>query len=420
MTAADRDEAEEGRPTRPDRPSARRRRAILAVAIGAIALDTALLGLIAPLLPTIETRTGASEAELGLALGAYAIPILFVSLPLGRLADSVGRRPLLLGGLLLTAAGSILIALSDALGPLVIGRAVQGVGSAGSWIAALALVSDLAPEGRKGESIGYALAANSAGAIAGPALGGVTGEAIGFEFPFLLVAGLALVLAAAGRVVLLPDALEAGARVRTRAIDLLRLAVSRPLLPATAAVIVGATALGLVEVVAPLDADERLGLSAGEIGGLFAATIALDALAAPIAGRASDRLGRVPITLLGLAILALSAVLLATLGGVAGFVVGLSVFGIGSSTLFAAAVPWLDEGFGHLDKGFGYGFLNLTYSVGYTVGPIAAGVGLEAGGPGLVYGIGAGVLAGMATAVALARPRAPGTRGSATRAPRAG
>ena len=72
------------------------RRAILTVAISAIALETSLLGLIAPLLPEIEKRTGAGDAALGLALGAYAIPILFASIPVGRLADKIGRRPLLL------------------------------------------------------------------------------------------------------------------------------------------------------------------------------------------------------------------------------------------------------------------------------------------------------------------------------------
>jgi MFS family permease len=162
-------------------------------------------------------------------------------------------------------------------------------------------------------------------------------------------------------------------------------------------VIVGATAIGLVEVVAPLDADERLGLSAAAIGGVFAATIALDAIAAPIAGAAGDRRGRVPVAALGLALMALSALLLATLGGLAGLLIGLSVFGISSSTVFAAAVPWLDDAFGDLARGFGYGFLNLIYAVGYTVGPIAAGVALDVGGPSLAYLGLAGVIAAVST-----------------------
>ena len=263
-----------------------RRRAVLAVAIGAIALDTALLGLIAPLLPDIEERIGATDAQLGLALGAYAFPLLLVSLPLGRLADVVGRRPLLLGGMLLTVVGSLLIAFADSLPVLVSGRAVQGVGSAASWIAALALVSELAPPGRKGEAIGFALAANSVGAIAGPALGGILGDAAGFEFPFLLVAGIGAAIALAAAFVL-PRERRGHQQAPTPARKLFALAVSGPVLPATAIVIVGSAALGLVEVVAPLDADERLGLSAATIGAVFASTIASSAIVeakrAPIA-----------------------------------------------------------------------------------------------------------------------------------------
>src|SRR6476660_9698177 len=129
-----------------------RRRAIVAVAVAAVTIDTALLGLIAPLLPEIERRTGASEWALGASFAAYAVPIVLLSLPLGRLADSMGRGPLLIAGLLLAAAGSVVIAASGSLFPLMVGRAIQGAGSAASWIAALAIVSDLAPPGRRGEA----------------------------------------------------------------------------------------------------------------------------------------------------------------------------------------------------------------------------------------------------------------------------
>jgi MFS family permease len=100
----------------------------------------------------------------------------------------------------------------------------------------------------------------------------------------------------------------------------------------------------------------------------------------------------VPISLLGLLLLAASLALLALLPGVAGFVVGLSVFGIGSSTMFASAVPWLDDAFGNLDKGFGYGFLNLVYSTGYSLGPIAAGVVLQTSGADLTYFLAAALI----------------------------
>lgn len=375
--------------------------AILAIAIGAIALDSALLGLIAPLLPEIERRTGASEAGLGLALAAYSIPILFVSVPFGRIADRVGRRPLLLAGLLLTVAGSILIAVSTSLAPLISGRAIQGIGSSASWIAALALVSDLAPPGRKGEAIGFALAANSGGAIGGPALGGVGGETVGYAAPFVLVAAIGLGLAAAGWRIL-PRAERVEASRGSVWGTLSRVLSRRAALPAALASIGGAGALGLIEVVVPLDADARLGLGAAAIGLLFAGAIALDAAAAPIAGRAGDRRGRGPVLSVSLLVLAGSAAALALLGGTAGLAIGLALFGVGTSALFAAAVPWLDDSFGGVDRGVAYGGLNVIYSVGYAAGPIAAGVLLEVGDADLAYWLLAAASLAGALALALA------------------
>jgi MFS family permease len=228
-------------PVRTSSPN--KRRAILAIAISAIALETALLGMVAPLLPEIEKRTGAGDEALGLALAAYAIPILAASIPVGRLADRLGRRPLLLGGLILTGLGSILIAVSGALGPLLAGRAVQGVGSTLSWVAALALVSDLARPGRKGEAIGFALAANSLGAIGGPALGGVVGGTVSFEAPFFLVSGIATAMFAAGWVVLPRAPAKPSGEPIVRSGSFLSLLRPAAALPA-AACAVGAALLG--------------------------------------------------------------------------------------------------------------------------------------------------------------------------------
>lgn len=366
-------------------PSDGSRRLILVVAIGAIALETSLVGLIAPLLPEIEERTGAGDAALGLALAAYAIPIVLTSIPVGRLADRIGRRPLLLGGLILTGIGSLLIAYSESLELLLAGRAVQGAGSTASWVAALTVVSDLARPGRKGEAIGFALAANSIGGIGGPALGGVLGGQVSFEAPFLLVAALAAVMFTLGWAVLprgrpspaLAEPVAAGGTIAA----LLRPAV---LVPASLTV-AGAAFLGAIDFAVPLDLDRRLGTEATVIGLLFAAAAGLDAIAAPIAGRAGDRRGRRPIAMLGVAIVGISGALLALLGTLAGAAVALVVFGLGQSILFGGTVPWFEETFAQVNRGLAYGGLNLVYSIGYTVGPLLAGGLLEVSSADAVY-----------------------------------
>jgi MFS family permease len=389
-----------------------RRWAVVAIAVGAVTIDAALLGLIAPLLPTIEQRTGATQAALGVALAAYAVPIALLSLPLGRAADRIGRRPLLAAGLVLVAAGSVLIAASESLALLISARVVQGIGSAASWIAALALVSDTAAPERRGQTLGFAFAATSAGSIAGPGLGGVAAEVLSFAAPFLICAGVAVALLVASLTLLPPEPQR-----RTAALP--ALATIRRTMRAPAGrwaagiILVSALVLGIVEVVAPLDLNARLGLSSAAIGLLFAASIAVDVVISPLGGRWGDRRGRLLPALLGLATTALSALLLAVLPGVGGTAVALVVYGAGFSLCFAAATPWLDEAFGERERGLAYGVQSLLYAGGYAIGPIAGGLLLGLGGAGLAYGLTAGALAAASLGLLLAARAQPAAeRGS--------
>ena len=305
---------------------------------------------------------------------------------------------MLLGGLVLTGLGSILIAVSGALPPLLIGRSVQGVGSTLSWVAALALVSDLARPGRKGEAIGFALAANSLGAIGGPALGGIAGGEISFEAPFLLVSVIAAMIFTLGWIVLprsipLPAITREVGRIGT----LLRRSAAMP----AAIAIIGAGTLGLVDFVIPLDLDRRLGTSATTIGLLFAAVALVDAATSPLAGRAGDRLGRRPVAFAGAAVMGASGLLLAALGGFTGAAVALGILAFGICITFAAAIPWLDETFGELDRGLAYGGLNLVYALGYTIGPLLGGWMLGHSGADSAYLMIAATSTALASALAL-------------------
>lgn len=379
------------------------RRAIIAIGVGAVTIDAALLGLIAPLLPLIQERTGASDAEVGIALAAYAVPIALLSLPLGRAADRFGRRALLILGLLLVAAGSVLIAESRSLELLIAARVIQGIGSAASWISALALVSDTAPPGRRGESIGAALAATGVGSIAGPALGGVAADVLSYEAPFLIVAAIALALVGAA-VALLPAGVKRSKPAAPALAVVVRTLRAGHAIWAAAITLVSAGVLGLVEVVAPLDLDERLGLSASAIGLLFAASIAVDAASSPLGGRWGDRHGRLGPAVAGMGVTAVSIALLAVLPGVVGAVIGLAVYGAGFALAFSAAVPWLDEAFEERERGLGYGVQNLLYAAGYAIGPALGGWLLELSGADLAYLVTAGAIAAGTLLLLVRRP----------------
>ena len=64
---------------------------------------------------------------LGMTLGAYGLTQAILQIPLGLLSDRIGRHPVIIGGLLMFIAGSVVAALADTMAGLVFGRALQGL-----------------------------------------------------------------------------------------------------------------------------------------------------------------------------------------------------------------------------------------------------------------------------------------------------
>ena len=81
---------------------------------------------------------GASPAMIGIALGAYGATQALLQIPLGWLSDRIGRKPVILGGLLVFALGSVVAALADSVALIVVGRALQGAGAISGSVMALA------------------------------------------------------------------------------------------------------------------------------------------------------------------------------------------------------------------------------------------------------------------------------------------
>jgi MFS family permease len=131
-----------------------------------------LLGLfmIYPVFATYARNlSGASPYLIGEALGIYGLSQGLLQIPFGLLSDKIGRKVMIVLGLILFAAGSAVAALSTSIDGVIIGRALQGGGAVGSVI--LALVADLTAEENRTKAM---------------ALVGVT---IGGSFMVALVAG---------------------------------------------------------------------------------------------------------------------------------------------------------------------------------------------------------------------------------------
>ena len=162
-----------------DVPSRQSSDAAAQALVRALALTTFLLWLgasaILPLLPEYLRDRGATDALVGVVMASYFVAALACQYPAGRLADKVGRRPVLVGGLVAYAVGSF--GFLAPVGPAAdIGlRSLQGAGAGAAEVAALAMVAGnvaLARRGRAFASIyGAQLAAMAVGPLAGSLIG---------------------------------------------------------------------------------------------------------------------------------------------------------------------------------------------------------------------------------------------------------
>ena len=150
-------------------------------------VDMIGFALVLPLLPYYATRFGATPFTVGLLVGIFAFAQMVTAPLWGRLSDSSGRRPVILGGQLLAACAFIVFAFADSVVLLFLCRLLQGAGGGTSSVTA-AYVSDSAAPQERAKALGWLTACSSAGVMIGPAIASFT-VGYGYELPGLIAAG---------------------------------------------------------------------------------------------------------------------------------------------------------------------------------------------------------------------------------------
>ena len=380
-------------------------------------------------LPTLAATFAASFQQVQWVVLAYLLATTTLVVSVGRLGDLIGRRRLLLAGILLFTAASGLCGVASGLWMLIAARAAQGLGAAVMLALTMALVAELVPKAQTGSAMGLLGTVSAVGTALGPTLGGVLIASLGWQAIFFVnlplgmlsfvlarrclpadparppsdrpgfdTVGtllLALTLAAyalamtmgRGRfgllnlLLLVATALGAGLFVAAQArakSPLIRLAMLRdPVLRAglaTSALV--ATVMMATLVVGPFYLARALGLGTVEVGIVMSTGPVIAALTGMPAGRAVDRYGAPRMAASGLAGMVVGCLALclapSTLGS-AGYVLPIGIITASYALFQAANNTAVMADVAANQRGLISGMLNLARNLGLITGASVLG-----------------------------------------------
>jgi len=136
--------------------------------------------------PTLARTLDASFQQAQWVVLAYLLATTCLVVGAGRLGDVVGRRRLLVGGLLLFTAASVLCGLAPSLWTLIAARAAQGAGAAVLMALTMAFVGESVPRSHAGQAMGLLGTMSAIGTALGPSLGGLLIDTLGWRAIFLI------------------------------------------------------------------------------------------------------------------------------------------------------------------------------------------------------------------------------------------
>ncbi|WP_280269083.1 MFS transporter, partial [Nocardia wallacei] len=181
-------------------PSAAARPGIALAVVTAVLFVTFLdTTVVSVALGDIRSELGTDVAALQWVVNAYTVVFAGLMLAGGSLGDRWGRKRVMIAGLVIFCAGSVLAATAGSVSMLIAGRAVMGLGAAGSEPGTLSIVRQIYPgERARARAVGVWAAVSGLALAAGPVVGGALVHAYGWRSIFwfnLLIGAVALVAA---------------------------------------------------------------------------------------------------------------------------------------------------------------------------------------------------------------------------------
>lgn len=293
--------------------------------------------MLVPELPAYLEKIGGGEYK-GLIISLFTLTA-GISRPFsGKLADQMGRIPVMLFGAIVTAICGVLYGFVNSIFLFFLLRLFHGFSTGFTPTGSSAFVADIVPSSKRGEALGMFSLAGSLGMAAGPAIGSALalklGEMAMFWSSTIMGLGSVLLVWNMKETLKTPKPFNTS-MLKVSWVEIFEPRVIRPAI----ILILTSTAFGIVLTLTP-DLSKHLGL---ENKGLFFTIFTISSLAMRfLAGKASDKYGRVAILRISSFVLGFAMFLLATANAlpqlyIAGVLFGIGV-GMNSPTVFAWAV----------------------------------------------------------------------------------
>lgn len=356
-----------------------RNRAALLLLMFNIFLVFTGIGLVVPIMPTYMNELHIGGSILGFMVAAFSISQLIFSPFSGRLSDRIGRKKLIIVGMLIFTISEWLFAIAYAPTLLFISRAIGGLGAALIMPSVMAYAADMTSNEERGSAMGFINAAITTGFIIGPGIGGLLAE-YGIRVPFY-AAAIAGLIAAIATLLLLPESLLPERRAQLAAqnnsgeslIHQLLYSYRKPYFLSLIIVFVAAFGLANYETVFSLFVDHKFGFTARDIAIIITfGSIAGAVVQATIFGWMMNRFGGqrlIIICLLASAVFILLTLFVHTYFLI--FAVTFAVF-LAMDILRPAIGTQLSQIAGD-EQGYVAGLNSAYTSLGNIAGPIVAG-----------------------------------------------
>jgi MFS transporter, DHA1 family, multidrug resistance protein len=346
-----------------------------------------------PVVPLYARSIGADTVQIGLINSSFLLMAGLLSMPLGLLSDRLGRRALVLTGLLISAGTSFLLCLVHTATQMIWIYLLFGVGLAAFAPTMMSLVADISPVTHLGRAYGWYTMAVYGGMSLGPAAGGLVAEWWGYK-PVFLLSGVWILLVCLAVFRFLPESLhlrtEGSQKKPVKALAR-NLVKNLPLLACWLVTLGGCLGLGMFVTFIPVHAHEQ-GIPVGQIGLIFASQALSNALCRIPFGRLSDSVGqRSHLVVVGLIGLAMS---IAGFGLATNIMLFISLaigMGISMGLAFTAIGALISEVVSPESRGLAMGGYNTAIYFGMMLSSLVMGVVIRSLGFPIAFFIVAGV-----------------------------